>query len=179
MQPVGRTMTDTQSKDPRARGRELALVVLCHLEWQPVETNAAGLEVSADWLLAHAPRGDEPGEAAFAELAADAKARTFGGRLIEAARAHRETVDETIRAASQRWRLERMDQVDRNVLRLATTELLVFAKTPRAVVVSEAVRLAALYGSERSATFVNGVVETIASKVRPGRTDGTAGEGAS
>ena len=63
-----------------------------------------------------------------------------------------------------------MDRVDRNVLRLAVAELLSSPDVPRNVIISEAVRLAGRYGSERSTAFVNGLVETLARTLRPGDT---------
>lgn len=148
----------------------MALAILCHLEGRPEGERQA----AAQWILSHAPQGDEPGEHAFAELAADPEVKKFGTALIAIAEARREAIDEQIRAASRRWRLERMDHVDRNVLRLATAELLGAPATPRAVVVSEAVRLAKRYGSERSVAFVNGVVETIAKQIEATPTGGDA-----
>jgi len=58
------------------------------------------------------------------------------------------------------------------LLRLVAVEL-ASESTPRNVVVSEAVRLAARYGSERSTAFVNGLAEALARSLRD------AAEGAS
>lgn len=147
----------------------MALAILCHLEGRPDGERQA----ASQWILRHAPQGDEAEEHAFAELAADPEVKKFGTALIAIAETRRAAIDDQIRAASRRWRLERMDHVDRNVLRLATAELLGAPQTPRAVVISEAVRLAKRYGSERSVAFVNGVVETIAKQleVAPGGGD--------
>lgn len=135
--------------------------VLCHLEGRPDGERPA----AARWILQHAPDGEDAGEHAFADLAADLEVKKVGLGLIDLAEIHREAIDAEIRAASRRWRLERMDHVDRNVLRLATAELLGAPKTPRGVIVSEAVRLAQRYGSDRSVAFVNGVIETIANNI--------------
>ena len=75
--------------------------------------------------------------------------------------AHREEIDASIDAASDRWRVERMPAVDRSILRLATYELQ-HAQTPRGVVISEAVELAKSYSTARSGAFVNGVLSAIA-----------------
>ncbi len=95
----------------------------------------------------------------------DAPARPFGERLVRgyAGRAHE--VDETIRAASHHWRLERMARVDRNILRLGLTELLE-GETPERVVLNEAVELAKRYGAEGSAGFVNGILDQCATRLR-------------
>jgi N utilization substance protein B len=67
-----------------------------------------------------------------------------------------------------------MDRVDRNVVRMATAELLLRTAVPRAAILSEAVRLAGRYGSDRSASFVNGLVEALAKRLRPGPEPGAS-----
>lgn len=118
-------------------------------------------------LLGSPPSGDEEGETRFAELAADKSTRRFAEGLIAVVIEEWDALDAAISEASRRWRLERMDRVDRNTLRIAAAELLRRDKTPRGVVLSEAVRLAAAYGNERSASFVNGISVTLASRFRP------------
>lgn len=156
-------MADAAERSVRPKGRELALGVLCHLESYPDE----GRSEAAALIIAHPPTGDLDGEDAFARLAADADVRAFAKQRVEYVEGDRERVDQVIRQASQRWRLERMDRVDRNVLRLAVGELLHDPATPRGVILAEAVRLARRYGSERSAAFVNGVLDSIARSLRP------------
>ncbi|MEE8584299.1 MAG: transcription antitermination factor NusB, partial [Acidobacteriota bacterium] len=51
-------------------------------------------------------------------------------------------------------------RVDRNVLRLAVTELL-FADTPEAVVIDEAIEIARRFSTEDSAEFVNGILDSV------------------
>ena len=64
------------------------------------------------------------------------------------------------------WSLDRLPDVDRHVLRLATWELLSEPATPVAVVLAEAVALAKRYSTEASGRFVNGVLASIADEVR-------------
>lgn len=73
-------------------------------------------------------------------------------------------LDAAIGAVSSGWRVERMPPLDRNILRIALWELLNRPGTPVAVVISEAVRLAKLYSTERSGGFVNGVLSRLASE---------------
>ena len=70
----------------------------------------------------------------------------------------RAALDETIGAAASDWRVERFAAVDKAILRLALWELHHRPDLPAAVVVSEAVRLAKAYSTERSGSFVNGVL---------------------
>lgn len=73
---------------------------------------------------------------------------------------HLERLDSTLDAASANWRVARMGAIDRNVLRLATFELLE-SDTPPKVVLNEAIELAKKYGTKDSASFVNGILDRI------------------
>ena len=77
-----------------------------------------------------------------------------------------QTIDGTIKAASENWRLERMSRVDRNILRMGVFELENSKEIPARVVINEAVELAKRFGSDDSASFVNGVMDRIAKDAR-------------
>ncbi|HEY2804988.1 MAG TPA: transcription antitermination factor NusB [Gemmatimonadales bacterium] len=70
-------------------------------------------------------------------------------------------LDASIERAAERWRIERLGIIDRNVLRLGTLEIETDA-APIRVVIDEAVRLARWFGGEKSPSFVNGVLDRIA-----------------
>lgn len=75
-------------------------------------------------------------------------------------------LDEMIESVAEHWSVARMPVIDRNIIRIGLYELLDDAKTPTAVVVSEAVRLAQTYSTEKSGSFVNGVLATLAKTIR-------------
>lgn len=75
-------------------------------------------------------------------------------------------LDRLIEEASEHWSVARMPLIDRNILRLGLFELRHTPETPAAVIISEAVRLAQAYSTGRSGSFVNGVLATLANKVR-------------
>lgn len=164
----------SKARSARGRGRELALWLLCHLESHPGDEREA---VELFWRERPRLEPDDafigPVATQLAELLDHAPARRWARRIIDAYLADMEATDAAIEAASERWRLERMDQVDRNLLRACVVELR-HESTPRNVVVSEAVRLAARYGSERSAGFVNGLAEALARQLRDARVAGDA-----
>lgn len=87
-----------------------------------------------------------------------AKARRFVAGVID----HVAELDTSIAAAASNWRVDRMPVVDRAILRLGLYELRYEQTTPVAVIVSEAVRMAKAYSTERSGPFVNGVLATLA-----------------
>jgi len=73
----------------------------------------------------------------------------------------REEIDKAITESSDRWRIERMPVVDRNILRLGVYELQ-SSDLSIAIVISQAVELAKKFSTEKSASFVNGVLSAIA-----------------
>lgn len=75
-------------------------------------------------------------------------------------------IDDLIAEHAKGWTLQRMPTIDRNVLRIATYELLARPDVPVAVVIDEAVELAKRFSTDDSGKFVNGVLSAIAQKVR-------------
>ena len=80
-------------------------------------------------------------------------------------------IDEIIRQFSTNWRLERMAIVDRNILRMATYELLHLSDIPRKVCINEAIEVAKKYGGDDSPSFINGILDRVALEVRGPETD--------
>lgn len=75
---------------------------------------------------------------------------------------HLSEIDGVLGDVSEHWSVSRMPVVDRNILRLATYELLRVPDVPPSVAINEAVELAKVYGGEDSSKFVNGVLGRIA-----------------
>jgi len=78
--------------------------------------------------------------------------------LVRGVAAHRERIDDILQSHSQGWVISRMPAVDRNVLRLATYELLWGRQAPDAVIIDQAVELSKELSTEDSPGFVNGVL---------------------
>lgn len=95
------------------------------------------------------------------QLEADAATRAFAERLVSGVAHERARLDRAIVEQARNWRLERMAVVDRNVLRLAVWELMFDPETPPPVVIDEAVEVARRFGSEQSASFINGVLDAV------------------
>jgi transcription antitermination protein NusB len=74
----------------------------------------------------------------------------------------KDAIDSVITRCSDNWSISRMGRVDRNLLRLATYELLYVYDTPSNVVINEAIEIARRFGAEESAGFINGVLDKIA-----------------
>jgi len=100
--------------------------------------------------------------------------RGFAERLVRGVVAAREGIDDRIGRAADRWRLERMPAVDRNVLRIAIHELLA-AEDPPAVVIDEAIEVAKRFGGEGSGKFINGILDEIRLRLQRERDSDAAG----
>ena len=68
-------------------------------------------------------------------------------------------IDEKIAQSSQSYAFERIQSVERNVLRIGVYELFYDPEIPPKVAIAEAMRLARKFGSPESATFVNAILD--------------------
>ena len=87
--------------------------------------------------------------------------REFTRELVEGTLERLEEIDKHIQSASLKWEISRMAAVDRNVLRLAVSELTGQSPKPVKVVLNEAIELAKKFGGEESGTFVNGILDRV------------------
>lgn len=71
-------------------------------------------------------------------------------------------IDEVIEANSQDWTISRLPKVTLAILRLAVAEIKYIDDVPNGVAVNEAVELAKKYGTNEDASFINGILGTIA-----------------
>ncbi len=85
----------------------------------------------------------------------------YGARIVTEFLEHNDNVDSMIDAASPQWALHRMSAVDRNILRIATAELM-FLDVERPIAVKEAASLAREFSAEKSVPFIMGVLNRVA-----------------
>ena len=95
----------------------------------------------------------------------DDTVRGFAQDLFRTALERREEIDSLIEKHTQHWRMDRMAAVDRNILRAGVAEFVAFPKTPRPVVINEALEIARRYSSPESVQFINGVLDSIAKEL--------------
>jgi len=129
----------------RTRARELALQALYQLDLR-------GAEVLGDIERFLSEREAEPEVRAFARL------------LIDGCWQHLAELDAAIAAVAENWDIRRMAVVDRNVLRLASFELLFLDDVPPKVSINEAIDLAKRFSTADSGAFVNGILDRIRSQ---------------
>jgi len=82
--------------------------------------------------------------------------------LVNGVLQHCKQLDTLIQRFAVEWPLEQVAIIDRNILRLATYELIFQNHVPVGVVIDEALLLSDLFGSEATPRFVNGVLGALA-----------------
>ena len=144
----------TQADEPRitavrrrTRARELALQFL--YQW-----DQRGDEVIPE--LTHFVSEGDP----------DPSVQQFARDLVMGVIGSIESIDKLIIEVAENWDIHRMAVVDRNVLRLATYELLHLQEIPPKVSINEAIDLAKKYSTAESGAFVNGILDKIRKNCR-------------
>jgi transcription antitermination factor NusB len=126
----------------RRKAREFAVQMLYAVDLNPDPPQEC---IDTFWELNHA----RPDVVAYAT------------ELVRGTIRKKKEIDRFISTHSSHWKIDRMPVTDRNILRLATYELLEEASVPSKVVINEAIELAKKFGTTDSATFVNGVLDSI------------------
>lgn len=141
----------------RRQGRERALQALYQLEVSQTTPHDA---LEAAWT-ADDDGGPNKGNP-------DPDARKFAAELVEGVWKHLAEIDGLIQEHSHNWRVDRMSRIDRNVLRLGIFELKYRPDIPRKVTLNEAIELGKNFGAEESASFINGLLDRVASVLKKG-----------
>ncbi len=126
----------------RRRGRELALKLLYGFDLLPRDVDATLQEF---WALTRYPK----------------EVRIFAEHLVRGTLAHKAEIDAFISKNAINWSIERMAVVDRNILRYAVYELLYEDIIPPKVTINEALDIAKKYGTPKSSSFINGILDHI------------------
>jgi transcription antitermination protein NusB len=105
--------------------------------------------------------GHIPPEEALQNVTGDKEVDPFLRQLVMGVTEHQEEIDALLRANLEKWRLERVANVDRAILRMATYEMKYVDDVPVKVSLDEAVELAKKFGDTKSGSFVNGVLSKV------------------
>jgi len=138
---VARSGASPRHPDDRSDARERALILLYEAESKDVP----------------------PGEVLATQVLPTDELTTA---LVEGVAAHQQQLDDAIAAHAKDWTLARMPAIDRNILRIASFELLCLPNVPVAVVIDEAVELAKRFSTDDSGRFVNGVLSSLVTELR-------------
>ena len=128
-----------------------------------------GREAAIQFLFARDMQGTEKPESpeVFWTLhSAKTSTRAFAESLINGVLQNQADIDSRITELLQNFRLERLAAVDRNVLRVATYELLHCPDVPAPVILNEAIDIAKALSAGESGSFVNGILDKLAKTLR-------------
>jgi len=87
---------------------------------------------------------------------------SFAYTILKGVLRHKGKIDKAIQECAQHWNISRMNYLDRNILRIATFELLCCDDIPTKVCINEALDLSNRYGTPESKRFINGILDKIA-----------------
>lgn len=134
------------SRDSRHKAREVAVQML--YQWEVGHMTLPAV-LATFW---QGPAGAEALSDSYRQFATD---------LAEGVVDSLGAIDPLIREAAEHWRVERMNVLDRLIMRLAVYEFLHEPETPAKVVINEALDLARTFSGDESVRFINGVLDAI------------------
>lgn len=91
----------------------------------------------------------------------EGEVREYASKLLRGVNDNLASLDDLISTSLNNWHLGRVAIVDKNILRMATYELLHMVDVPAKVAVNEAIELGKLFGSKDSGGFINGILDRI------------------
>ena len=97
-------------------------------------------------------------EGFLAESGMAGKVQRYADGLVRRCWSTRADLDARLNAVMAHWTLERISPVERNILRVALTELDA-GEVPGKVVINEAIEIGREYGGGESPAFINGVLD--------------------
>ncbi|MHC4482338.1 MAG: transcription antitermination factor NusB [Planctomycetota bacterium] len=134
--------------DRRTRARELAMQGLYQLDVQGEDL----LELLDEFFIENEP---------------DDLIRKLASEWTKGTWENLAQCDELIVASTIKWELSRLSPVDRSILRLAVYQLKFCPDIPPRVVINEAIEIAKRFSSDKSPSFVNGVLDAVLKRVVP------------
>lgn len=100
----------------------------------------------------------------WADKSISPEAKKFTEKLVKGTFTRQKDIDPFIRKYTEHWKIERLNAIDRNILRFAIYELLYLEDIPPAVSINEAIEIAKKYSTVDSGKFINGVLDKIKTK---------------
>ena len=99
------------------------------------------------------------------QLANQQDVRDYTLDLLKMVNSNREAIDLKLSTAMVDWQLHRLPRIDRDILRIAVTEMM-FMEIPDRVAINEAVELAKRYSDDEGHRFINGVLRRVVEQAR-------------
>ena len=126
-------------------------------------TEAWKLREDEGWAMSS---GDDSGESSDSPEPGP-EVLEYARAVVEGVQARVADIDVLISRYADRWAIDRMPVIDKNIVRMALYELLWRDDIPVAVGINEAVELAKSFSTDDSGRFVNGLLGRIVEDERP------------
>lgn len=101
----------------------------------------------------------------FIHLTNQQEVRAYTLQIVGTLNVNRTQIDQLLQESLVDWQLTRLARIDRDILRIAVTEIL-FLEVPDRVAINEAVELAKRYSSDEGHRFINGVLRRVTNQVK-------------
>ncbi|MFW6160755.1 MAG: transcription antitermination factor NusB [Acidobacteriota bacterium] len=126
----------------RRKARECCLQILYQLEFEPSSEE----KVLQDF---------------WKNISPSTEIQNYCTWLVKGISEQKDKLDRILQSVSKNWKLERMTLIDRNILRIAVFELVFEKHITPAIIINEAIEIAKKFSGEKSAVFINGVLDAI------------------
>ena len=129
----------------RRKSREVAIQILYQFEM-----NRSDLDAGLKLFWAKHPHHGSVSD--FAEF------------LVRGVENNKDEIDSLIVNAASNWTLKRINPVDRGILREAIFEFIFCVEIPYKVTLNEAIEMGKKFSSEKSGSFINGILDSVVEK---------------
>lgn len=94
-------------------------------------------------------------------LSGQSDVKRYIQKIIKTYKERKDDIDNVIKELASGWDIERLFKIDKDILRIAITELLFIKDAPVKVVIDEALELAKKYSTDDSPSFINGILAKV------------------
>jgi transcription antitermination protein NusB len=101
----------------------------------------------------------------FIQLSNQQEVRDYVFQILRGLQSHRGEIDQLLETSLVDWQLHRLAQIDRNILRIAVTEMQ-YLEVPERIAINESVELAKRYSGEEGHRFINGVLRRVVEQLK-------------
>ena len=144
-------------------GRELAMQYLFECD---IRSSVSEPGTMDDFWTQAEESGEFPDNRVFR------RARAFAELLIGHVQANDDVITGYLSRFSEKWDVERMSAVDRNIMKVAVAEMLYCADIPHLVSIDEAIEISKDFSDERSGVFINGILNGIKNEIEQNASGG-------
>ena len=89
------------------------------------------------------------------------KKAEFAKKLLQGVTEHLDEIDKIIKDHLIDWDFDRLDKVDKQILRLGVYEIK-YTDTPFQIAIDEAVKIAKNFSEDKAKSFINGILDRVA-----------------